>query len=142
MTSFYIEQSPYNKVSQTDNGYCMFAGVARDYQIMRDAFELTFTEDENGNGISPHDVNVGEVEIDETSSMVFVPNYGGDCCLIDVDSKGCLRSLWVSPPVSIGSGSPFAMAAMVLGHSSERAVETAAKLDMYSGGEIKTIEVV
>lgn len=47
----------------------------------------------------------------------------------------------VSTPYAIGTGARFAMAAMMAGADAKRAVEIAIELDIYSGGEVHTIEV-
>lgn len=58
---------------------------------------------------------------------------------------GCLRGgLWVEPVESnhaLGSGSQFALSAMKLGKTAKQAVEHAATLDCYTGGEIKEMRV-
>ncbi len=40
---------------------------------------------------------------------------------------------------AIGSGSPYALAAMHLGCSAEQAVKTACELDVFTGGEVDTL---
>lgn len=44
-------------------------------------------------------------------------------------------------PCSIGSGSPYAMAAMVAGKSAPAAVEVAKELDCYSGGLVRVFDI-
>ena len=43
---------------------------------------------------------------------------------------------------AIGSGEPYAIAALELGKSPKEAVEIASKYDLYTGGEVKTIEII
>ncbi|SUE95774.1 proteasome subunit beta [Ectopseudomonas mendocina] len=43
-------------------------------------------------------------------------------------------------PVAIGSGTDYAMAAMVMGKSAPAAVEVACELDVYSGGKIAVFD--
>lgn len=45
-------------------------------------------------------------------------------------------------PCSIGSGSPYAMAAMIAGKSAPAAVEVAKELDCYSGGLVRVFDVL
>ncbi len=44
-------------------------------------------------------------------------------------------------PMSVGSGSCFALAAMKAGNSAEEAVKVACELDVYSGGEIAVVQL-
>jgi ATP-dependent protease HslVU (ClpYQ) peptidase subunit len=44
-------------------------------------------------------------------------------------------------PMSVGSGSCFALAAMKAGNSAEEAVKVACSLDVYSGGEITVVQL-
>ena len=46
-----------------------------------------------------------------------------------------------APFAAIGSGEKYAMAAMEMGASAERAIEVAMKFDTSSGGEIKTLKL-
>lgn len=41
------------------------------------------------------------------------------------------------PPIAIGTGEPFAVAAMAIGKDARAAVKTAAKLDIYTGGDLQ-----
>ena len=50
-----------------------------------------------------------------------------------------LEPLTPSIPVAIGSGSDFAMGAMLAGATAKEAVKIACKLDSNSGGKIKTV---
>lgn len=45
-------------------------------------------------------------------------------------------------PCSIGSGSPYAQAAMVVGKSAPAAVEVAKELDCFSGGKVRVFDVM
>lgn len=47
----------------------------------------------------------------------------------------------VDVPMSVGSGSCFALAAMKAGNSAEEAVKVACELDVYSGGEITVVRL-
>ena len=47
----------------------------------------------------------------------------------------------VGKPAAIGTGQPFAMAAMLAGASPKRAVEIAMKLDESSGGTVRTMRL-
>ena len=69
--------------------------------------------------------------------------------LLVIDQAGCKKlstemahySEWCELPVAIGSGRPEAMAAMMAGACSRRAVEIAGQLDGGTGGEIQVVDV-
>lgn len=68
---------------------------------------------------------------------------GEDLMLVAIDND---TGLWKSPimrdrPYAIGSGTPFAFAAMDMGASAEKAVELAAKRDTGTGGKIRTLRI-
>ncbi|MNJ79145.1 hypothetical protein D3C77_770710 [compost metagenome] len=44
-------------------------------------------------------------------------------------------------PDAIGSGAPYALAAMDMGASAEDAVRAAMKRDIYTGGKIRTLRI-
>ncbi|HBP4991375.1 TPA: proteasome subunit beta [Pseudomonas aeruginosa] len=63
--------------------------------------------------------------------------------LIAVDDD---TGLWRSPiqadrPYAIGSGAPYAFAAMDMGASAEMAVEMAARRDTSTGGKVRTLRI-
>jgi len=49
------------------------------------------------------------------------------------------QELDLSNPDAIGSGTPYALAAMDMGASAEEAVRAAMKRDIYTGGKIRTV---
>jgi ATP-dependent protease HslVU (ClpYQ) peptidase subunit len=67
--------------------------------------------------------------------------------VVDRESEGTvlihpnLLADTLSEPWAVGSGSDFAMGAMVSGASAEEAVAAAIELDPGTGGEIETIEI-
>ena len=69
------------------------------------------------------------------------------CCLIiDLKTKQAMIQeiggmYPVKPPVSIGSGSDFAITAMTLGKTAIEAVKIAIKLDPNSGGKVNSVKV-
>lgn len=71
-----------------------------------------------------------------------VPDFSEISCLaVDREAKTWLFDHSPSPflldePTAIGSGSVFAMGALLSGLNAQQAVEIAAKLDIYTGGEI------
>jgi len=74
---------------------------------------------------------VKEIDLDESFEAIIL-HHGGDVeCM---NNKG--RKYRQSTPCASGSGSPFALAAMDLGFSSEEAVKVAIERDIYSGGTI------
>ncbi|MNE69347.1 hypothetical protein D3C80_1650660 [compost metagenome] len=63
--------------------------------------------------------------------------------MVSVDDA---TGLWKSPvlldrPYAIGSGTPYAFAAMDMGASAEKAVEMAARRDISTGGRVRTLRV-
>lgn len=68
---------------------------------------------------------------------------GDSLMLVAVDNE---TGLWKSPimrdrPYAIGSGTPFAFAAMDMGASAEKAVEMAARRDTSTGGKVRTMRI-
>lgn len=68
---------------------------------------------------------------------------GGKLLMVAVDDD---TGLWKSPikpdrPYAIGSGTPYAFAAMDMGASAEKAVEMAARRDTSTGGTIRTLRI-
>lgn len=54
--------------------------------------------------------------------------------------EGSVLSFQTQAPLAIGSGAPYALAAMECGKSAVEAVEIACKLDPYSGGDIQVVK--
>ena len=68
---------------------------------------------------------------------------GESLMMVAVDDA---TGLWKSPllrdrPYAIGSGTPYAFAAMDMGASAEKAVEMAARRDTSTGGRVRTMRV-
>lgn len=68
---------------------------------------------------------------------------GGSLMMVAVDDA---TGLWKSPvlldrPYAIGSGAPYAFAAVDMGASAEKAVEVAARRDTSTGGKIRTLMI-
>lgn len=59
----------------------------------------------------------------------------------DDDSGVWRQDLDLSNPDAIGSGAPYALAAMDMGASAEEAVRAAMKRDIYTGGTIRTFTI-
>lgn len=144
MSGPYLEQAPYQKITETEYGYFMFCGSAFDYEPMRDAYiediegtVVTIT----GEAIEPATALFSNMEIMQGSQLAFIPRDGGDYCLSIVDDKGAMRKLWLSPPMAMGSGGDFAMGALMVGATSKDAVEAAIMLDSGSGGEVVSYSV-
>lgn len=68
---------------------------------------------------------------------------GGKLMMIGHDDKTGIwrQELDPSNPDAIGSGSPYALAAMNMGASAEDAVRAAMKRDIYTGGKIRTVKI-
>ncbi|MCE1010273.1 proteasome subunit beta [Pseudomonas monteilii] len=69
--------------------------------------------------------------------------HDGNLMMVAVDDD---TGLWKSPlkadrPYAIGSGTPYAFAAMDMGASAEKAVEMAARRDTSTGGRVRTQRV-
>ncbi|MDD2046117.1 proteasome subunit beta [Pseudomonas putida] len=67
----------------------------------------------------------------------------GKLMLVGHDDKTGIWRQDLDPtnPDAIGSGAPYALAAMDMGASAEDAVRAAMKRDIYTGGKIRTIRV-
>ncbi|MFZ4825663.1 proteasome subunit beta [Pseudomonas putida] len=68
---------------------------------------------------------------------------GGRLLMVGHDDKtGVWRQeLDLANPDAIGSGSPYAIAAMDMGASAEGAVHAAMKRDIYTGGKVRTVRI-
>lgn len=73
----------------------------------------------------------------ENFISIFVPDDGGT--VMEYGSR--LIPVFVPVPWSAGTGSDFAKSAMMLGKGAHEAVEFACSLDIYSGGEVKSVRV-
>ncbi|AXP04273.1 proteasome subunit beta [Pseudomonas fluorescens] len=67
--------------------------------------------------------------------------HGGKLMMVGHDDKTGLwkQELDLANPDAIGSGAPYALAAMDMGASAEDAVRAAMKRDIYTGGLIRTV---
>lgn len=74
-------------------------------------------------------------DIDEGTGLLVVLETG-ELYLLEHN----LVPLPQESPCSIGSGSPFALATMVIGKSASEAVEVAKELDCYSGGNVTVFD--
>lgn len=68
---------------------------------------------------------------------------GGRLLMVGHDDKTGVWRQDLDPanPDAIGSGSPYALAAMDMGASAEEAVRAAMKRDIYTGGTIRTLRI-
>ncbi|WP_460421866.1 Ntn hydrolase family protein [Pseudomonas sp. ZL2] len=68
---------------------------------------------------------------------------GGKLLLVGHDDKTGIWRQDLDPanPDAIGSGSPYALAAMDMGASAEDAVRAAMKRDIYTGGKVRTVAI-
>ncbi len=86
------------------------------------------------------DVYFGSKPEGNIDAVALVLN-NGTLSLVAVDDS---TGIWMSPvaldrPYAIGSGTPYAFAAMDMGGSAQKAVEMAAKRDTNTGGTIRTV---
>ena len=68
---------------------------------------------------------------------------GGKLLLVGHDDKTGIWRQELDPanPDAIGSGSPYALAAMDMGASAEDAVRAAMKRDIYTGGRVRVLRI-
>ncbi|EKT4568469.1 proteasome subunit beta [Pseudomonas putida] len=68
---------------------------------------------------------------------------GGKLLMVGYDDKTGIWRQELDPanPDAIGSGSPYALAAMDMGASAEEAVHAAMKRDIYTGGKVRTVRI-
>lgn len=68
---------------------------------------------------------------------------GGHLMMVGHDDKTGIwkQELELSNPDAIGSGAPYALAAMDMGASAEDAVRAAMKRDIYTGGPVQTLVI-
>lgn len=82
----------------------------------------------------------GKPSKDPVESSGFVVDGGNLLLVGHCDKTGVWRqSLDRANPDAIGSGSPYAMAAMDMGATAEEAVRAAMKRDIYTGGEVHVL---
>lgn len=55
--------------------------------------------------------------------------------------KNCVGIKWTGNYFALGSGGNFALGAVLAGKTAKEAVEIAKKLDINSGGKIKTVKI-
>lgn len=136
-TSSYIEQGQYQKVYDAGHGYYAITGTPYDFDVMIEAAEqhissVTYNADMQPNPPAPY--SFGEYEI--SSELLFMPKGGDHWFSFISDSNGMLRVSHMQYPAAAGSGSSFAMGAMVAGADADTAVEAAILLDPNSGGKV------
>lgn len=76
-----------------------------------------------------------DIDVGNDFEGIILKRDGQCYCM---DGRG--RKYLASVPAAAGSGATIALAAMALGKTAKEAVELAAKLDVYTGGEIRTLE--
>ncbi|WP_323615384.1 proteasome subunit beta [Pseudomonas putida] len=118
-----ITYDDYEKCIEQGGVKFFCSGAAPDFQRLVDAY---FGAKPDGN-------------IDATALVLD----GESLMMIAVDDA---TGLWKSPllrdrPYAIGSGTPYAFAAMGMGASAEKAVEMAARRDTSTGGRVRTMRV-
>lgn len=116
-----ITYDDYEKCIEQAGVKFFCCGTVSDYQRLVDAY---FGAKPDGN-------------IDATALVLD----GDSLMMVAVDDA---TGLWKSPvmrdrPYAIGSGTPYAFAAMDMGASAEKAVEMAARRDTSTGGRIRSL---
>jgi len=111
MSSSYIDQNSAQKIFKKKNKLYAASGT---YSVIRG-----FVHDGK--------------EIPDGSYLLEIDQNTGKGMLIEKDG-----SFPVKPPQALGSGSGFAMGALLNGASAAEAVKIAIKLDANSGGKVKT----
>lgn len=89
---------------------------------------------------------VAQIEAGEFTAMPTSDDNGAYMMLIGKRRSHLISSddmcpIVIREPYAIGSGSDFAMGAMLAGKSAKDAVKIAAKLDCYTGGPIKVLSL-
>lgn len=141
----WICQGETVKIKETENGYYGVAGYLIDFEPIVNAFESLISQgifDNSGNHVK-HDEHYIFEAIEVTGSQVlFIPFYDhANPVMIMVDDKGCLRTEKHQVPTAIGSGSPFAMGAMLAGKSADEAVQIASMLDTGTDSNVTCIDI-
>lgn len=118
-----ITYEDYEKCIEQAGVKFFCCGTVSDYQRLVDAY---FGAKPDGN-------------IDATALVLD----GDSLMMVAVDDT---TGLWKSPvmrdrPYAIGSGTPYAFAAMDMGASAEKAVEMAARRDTSTGGKVRTLRI-
>lgn len=118
-----ITYDDYEKCIEQAGVKFFCCGTVSDYQRLVDAY---FGAKPDGN-------------IDATALVLD----GDSLMMVAVDDA---TGLWKSPvmrdrPYAIGSGTPYAFAAMDMGASAEKAVEMAARRDTSTGGKVRTLRI-
>ena len=118
-----ITYDDYEKCLERNGVKFFCSGAVSDYQKLVDVYF----------GAKPEgSIDVSAIVLDGESLM-----------LVAVDSD---TGLWKSPimldrPYAIGSGTPYAFAAMDMGATAYQAVEMAARRDTSTGGMIRTVAI-
>jgi hypothetical protein len=118
-----ITYDDYEKCIEQGGVKFFCSGAVPDFQRLVDAY---FGAKPDGN-------------IDATALVLD----GESLMMVAVDDA---TGLWKSPvlrdrPYAIGSGTPYAFAAMDMGASAEKAVEMAARRDTSTGGKIRSMRI-
>jgi len=141
----YIIQEEVSKIIETENGYYAFAGVLIDFEPIVNAYEEMVASsiyDRDGNHLDKGDNYVfSGISISHASAVIHIPYTDiNNPVLLLVDDQGCLRVQKESAPCAIGSGSDFAIAAMLSGKTAKEAVEIAAMLDPNTDSNVKVVD--
>lgn len=142
-TGAYIDQGSYQKVLDAGHGFYALTGSPYDFSTMVDAAEqylssVTYTADGQPNPPDPY--HFGEYEI--MSELLYMPKDQDAYMSFISDKNGMLRVAHMQYPAAAGSGSPFAMGAMVAGADAATAVDAAILLDPNSGGEVVSYSLI
>lgn len=122
-----ISSDSIEKKRVVNNVVFFFAGSLKDFDSLVEAYFNTEPP--------------VEIENDGTGAIV-VDNKKVFLISLDPDSGGYWKQpLELFTKYALGSGSHYAQAAMVMGADAKKAVEVASKLDIRTGGKIKTYKI-
>lgn len=130
-----IMQQPATKIFQVHGHTIGIAGAYGQAQAFIQAFE-DMLERQRVQSTTYIEIPQGLNAEDLTKFSAIVVTPENEVFLFE----GSRFSFPIEVPFAIGSGSPYAMSAMVLGFNAPTAVEHAIKFDPYSGGEVVVVE--
>lgn len=111
----------------------LIAGSGEVYQIQRAYRSLENTDDKSIQSWRSWDKDMAE----DIRLLVISKRTGKCWLLVGGELVKCPRT-----PIAIGSGGDVAVGAMMMGATSREAVKIASKIDVYTGGKIKTVRLL
>jgi len=121
----FARQDPYTKIFEHDGCWYATSGSI----TLAAQFKLILDPEENQEKLNIiGDGGLQVVRVNRTTGEIHTAYE----CLTWVERK---------PPFALGSGAQFAMGALLQGATPEEAVAIAGKLDVYTGGEPRVVDV-